>query len=120
MDGGINVETAPLVAEAGADVIVAGSAVFKGGAYAENIAAIRDGGHARPRRRLMVSLQPCRAVVFDLDGTLADTVGDHRHGASIERLADFGLPPHLRKCRARHGRQWSREARWSAVLPRMA
>ena len=42
VDGGINVETAPLVAEAGADVLVAGSAVFKGGAYAENIAAIRD------------------------------------------------------------------------------
>ena len=41
VDGGINTETAPLVAEAGADVIVAGSAVFKGGAYAENIAAIR-------------------------------------------------------------------------------
>jgi len=42
VDGGVNVETAPLVAEAGADVLVAGSAVFKGGAYAENIAAIRD------------------------------------------------------------------------------
>ena len=41
VDGGINVETAPLVVEAGADVIVAGSAVFKGGAYADNIAAIR-------------------------------------------------------------------------------
>ena len=41
VDGGINVETAPLVVEAGANVIVAGSGVFKGGAYAENIAAIR-------------------------------------------------------------------------------
>ncbi|ODS01534.1 ribulose phosphate epimerase [Methyloceanibacter superfactus] len=41
VDGGINVETAPLVAEAGANVIVAGSAVFKDGALAENIAAIR-------------------------------------------------------------------------------
>jgi pentose-5-phosphate-3-epimerase len=29
------------VVEAGANVIVAGSGVFKGGAYAENIAAIR-------------------------------------------------------------------------------
>ena len=37
-------ETAPLVAEAGANVLVAGSAVFKGGAaaYAANIAAIRE------------------------------------------------------------------------------
>lgn len=42
VDGGINAETAPLVAEAGANVIVAGSAIFKGGAYAENIAAIRS------------------------------------------------------------------------------
>jgi ribulose-phosphate 3-epimerase len=42
VDGGVNVDTAPLVAEAGADVLVAGSAVFKGGAYAKNIAAIRD------------------------------------------------------------------------------
>jgi ribulose-phosphate 3-epimerase len=42
VDGGINVKTAPLVAEAGANVIVAGSAVFKGGAYADNIAAIRS------------------------------------------------------------------------------
>jgi ribulose-phosphate 3-epimerase len=42
VDGGINVDTAPLVAEAGADVLVAGSAVFKGGTYAEHIAAIRD------------------------------------------------------------------------------
>lgn len=41
VDGGINAETAPLVAEAGANVIVAGSGIFKGGKYAENIAAIR-------------------------------------------------------------------------------
>jgi ribulose-phosphate 3-epimerase len=44
VDGGITPETAPLVAAAGADVLVAGSATFKGGpgAYAANIAAIRD------------------------------------------------------------------------------
>ena len=44
IDGGVTVETAPLVAAAGANVLVAGSAVFKGGgeaAYASNIAAIR-------------------------------------------------------------------------------
>ncbi len=43
VDGGINTETAALVAAAGADTLVAGSAVFKGGAkaYAANIAAIR-------------------------------------------------------------------------------
>jgi ribulose-phosphate 3-epimerase len=41
VDGGINTGTAPLVVEAGANVLVAGSGVFKGGAYAENIATIR-------------------------------------------------------------------------------
>ncbi|MGL4495701.1 MAG: ribulose-phosphate 3-epimerase [Beijerinckiaceae bacterium] len=43
IDGGVTPETAPLVAAAGANALVAGSAVFKGGAahYATNIAAIR-------------------------------------------------------------------------------
>ncbi|MGA7223577.1 MAG: ribulose-phosphate 3-epimerase [Candidatus Acidiferrales bacterium] len=43
VDGGINTETAALVAAEGADTLVAGSAVFKGGAkaYAANLAAIR-------------------------------------------------------------------------------
>ncbi|MDQ2632494.1 MAG: ribulose-phosphate 3-epimerase [Pseudomonadota bacterium] len=44
IDGGVTPETAPLVSAAGADVLVAGSAVFKGdgeAAYRENIAAIR-------------------------------------------------------------------------------
>jgi ribulose-phosphate 3-epimerase len=43
VDGGVNAETAPLVRAAGGDVLVAGSAVFKGdaAAYAANIAAIR-------------------------------------------------------------------------------
>jgi ribulose-phosphate 3-epimerase len=45
IDGGVTPETAPLVVGAGANVLVAGSAVFKGGtqmAYAQNIRAIRD------------------------------------------------------------------------------
>jgi ribulose-phosphate 3-epimerase len=44
IDGGVSAETAPLVTAAGADVLVAGAAVFKGGgeaAYRENIRAIR-------------------------------------------------------------------------------
>ncbi|WP_295559726.1 ribulose-phosphate 3-epimerase [uncultured Hyphomicrobium sp.] len=44
VDGGVTPETAALVAEAGANVLVAGSAVFKGGnkeSYAANIKAIR-------------------------------------------------------------------------------
>jgi ribulose-phosphate 3-epimerase len=44
IDGGVTPETAPLVAAAGANVLVAGSAVFKGGteaSYRANISAIR-------------------------------------------------------------------------------
>lgn len=48
IDGGVTPETAPLVVAAGADVLVAGSAVFKGGSvdnpapYGANIRAIRQ------------------------------------------------------------------------------
>ena len=48
IDGGVTPITAPSVIEAGADVLVAGSAVFKGGSvdypdpYGENIRAIRN------------------------------------------------------------------------------
>ena len=42
VDGGVTPETAPAVVAAGANVLVAGSAVFKGGRYAENIAALRS------------------------------------------------------------------------------
>ncbi len=41
VDGGVNAGTADQVASAGANAIVAGSGVFKGGDYAGNIAAIR-------------------------------------------------------------------------------
>ena len=47
IDGGVTVETAPACVKAGADVLVAGSAVFKGGSvsdpkpYGDNIKAIR-------------------------------------------------------------------------------
>ena len=43
VDGGVTAETAPAVAKAGANALVAGSATFKGGreAYGPNIAAIR-------------------------------------------------------------------------------
>ncbi|MDO5606184.1 MAG: ribulose-phosphate 3-epimerase [Paracoccus sp. (in: a-proteobacteria)] len=52
VDGGVDVTTAPLVARAGADVLVAGSAVFRGGSvsqpqiYGQNIRAIRDAARA--------------------------------------------------------------------------
>ncbi len=48
IDGGVDPTTAPLVADAGADVLVAGSAVFRGGSveapqvYGQNIRAIRE------------------------------------------------------------------------------
>ncbi|MGI9475787.1 MAG: ribulose-phosphate 3-epimerase [Hyphomicrobiaceae bacterium] len=52
IDGGVTPETAPAVVSAGADVLVAGSAAFKGGsvanpdAYGANIAAIRQAAQA--------------------------------------------------------------------------
>ncbi|MFY9239444.1 MAG: ribulose-phosphate 3-epimerase [Roseovarius sp.] len=52
IDGGITPETAPLMAAAGADVLVAGSAVFMGGSvenpapYGDNIRAIRAAAEA--------------------------------------------------------------------------
>ena len=48
IDGGVDPTTAPIVAGAGADVLVAGSAVFRGGSvsdpapYGDNIRAIRE------------------------------------------------------------------------------
>ena len=47
VDGGVNADTARLCVDAGADVLVAGSATFKGGpdCYADNIALLR--GEAR-------------------------------------------------------------------------
>ncbi|MEX0694538.1 MAG: ribulose-phosphate 3-epimerase [Rhodospirillales bacterium] len=41
VDGGVNVDTIASVVEAGADVLVAGSAVFKGDDYAMTIGALR-------------------------------------------------------------------------------
>ncbi len=45
VDGGVDADTAPRVIAAGADVLVAGTATFKGGpdAYAANIAGLRAG-----------------------------------------------------------------------------
>ena len=53
VDGGVTAENAGAAAAAGADVLVAGSAVFKGGSvsnpdvYGRNIATIRAAAHAR-------------------------------------------------------------------------
>ena len=41
VDGGIDAETAPLCIEAGADILVAGTAVFKNGRYATNIRRLK-------------------------------------------------------------------------------
>ena len=53
IDGGVTPETAPLVSEAGANVLVAGSAIFKGGteaSYCANIAAIRQAADGAIRK----------------------------------------------------------------------
>ncbi len=53
VDGGIGADTAALVASAGANVLVAGSQIFKGGtreAYTANIAAIRDAANSARKK----------------------------------------------------------------------
>jgi ribulose-phosphate 3-epimerase len=53
IDGGATPETAPLVAAAGANVLVAGSAVFRGGteaSYRDNIATIRQAADGAVRK----------------------------------------------------------------------
>lgn len=52
VDGGINAENAEAVVSAGADMLVAGSATFKGGrgAYAANIARLKETAPNVPRR----------------------------------------------------------------------
>jgi ribulose-phosphate 3-epimerase len=47
VDGGVTCDNAGDCARAGADVLVAGSAVFRGGTYAQNIAAIRAAANSR-------------------------------------------------------------------------
>ncbi len=42
VDGGVSLETASRISEAGADVLVSGSAVFKGGDYSGNIKALKS------------------------------------------------------------------------------
>jgi len=54
VDGGVSPETAPLLAAAGANVLVAGSATFRGGIeerYARNISAIRTAADRSLRTR---------------------------------------------------------------------
>jgi ribulose-phosphate 3-epimerase len=46
VDGGITPETAPLAVRAGASVLVAGSALFKGDDYAANIRKLRTAATA--------------------------------------------------------------------------
>lgn len=43
VDGGVNSETVGELAKAGVDVFVAGSAVFKGGNYRQNISKLKEG-----------------------------------------------------------------------------
>ncbi len=47
IDGGATTDTARIAAAAGANAFVAGSAIFAGGKYAENIAAIRTAARGR-------------------------------------------------------------------------
>lgn len=51
VDGGVKAENAAQVLEAGADVLVAGSAIFSGSDYAARITALRTAGQQAPVHR---------------------------------------------------------------------
>ena len=51
VDGGVKAENAAQVLEAGADVLVAGSAIFSGSDYAAHITALRTAGQQAPVHR---------------------------------------------------------------------
>ncbi len=48
VDGGVNIETAPLAVAAGADTLVAGSAVFRSGDPAANVSALLSAARGGP------------------------------------------------------------------------
>ena len=64
VDGGVTPETAGACAKAGADVLVAGSATFKGGKYKENMDAIRAAA-AKGQRRSELARQRDDADIRD-------------------------------------------------------
>ncbi|WP_337266783.1 ribulose-phosphate 3-epimerase [Oryzifoliimicrobium ureilyticus] len=51
VDGGVSAETAPMIARAGANVLVAGSAIFKGGSFAAYRQAVGALRHAAENAR---------------------------------------------------------------------
>jgi ribulose-phosphate 3-epimerase len=51
VDGGIDTVTAPLVTEAGADVLVAGTSIFRAPVIKNAIAELRSAGQAGQNRR---------------------------------------------------------------------
>ena len=62
VDGGVNAATAGRLINAGADVLVAGSAIFGGGergVYAERITAIRDAARQAMTRSLVANTRSC-------------------------------------------------------------
>ncbi len=56
VDGGVNMETIGDVCEAGADVVVAGSAVFKDGDYSKTISGLRAAALVTATRRLFAGV----------------------------------------------------------------
>ena len=89
VDGGITPENAAQVVRAGANVLVAGSAVFKGGNYKANIAAIRKAAahgargsgvtiprYSRPEMAAIWSPETRFRIWFEIEAHAADAMAE--------------------------------------------
>ena len=100
IDGGVTPETAPLVVDAGANVLVAGSAVFKGGPWLTLPISKRSAGRPKPRaangrrcRRMRHSSGPPSQAPHPEVRAEGEPRRTHRAVARcIDRVASFEAP----------------------------
>ena len=91
VDGGITPQTAPLVTAAGANVLVAGSAVFKGGAtrYTRNSTRVVPATPAALAARLAVKDETTNNGNIPEDYLLPEVVGGPRKEKRFERAMRY-------------------------------
>ena len=97
VDGGVTAENAAAVVQAGANVLVAGSAVFKNNdASAYSLTLLQSAVRVRDLPDVVLkhphSNNAVRAVLFDLDGTLVNSAPDIAHAVNTVLVQDGALP----------------------------